>query len=182
MTCSNDPGQPIVPTNTPALQFVQSVANADTIVALESTGIDVITATISPLTPPTVMSPSNCKPNVVYSAPTFIDFGVGPVTARQLLVSTNGTNVAVLPNAIPNVLVAAIGGGPTVIPLAAGGTGPTSGGMTPDGNNLWIGVAGTNTVDHIDLTANSDSQQVATSFKKSDGSAAPPDLLALRPQ
>ena len=182
-TCNNSQ-QPTAnnpPTHSTTIQLVQPVANADTFVAMDSTGIDVETATVAPLTPPLILSPANCVPNVSYSNQ-FIDFGVGPVTARQLLVSTNGTHVAVLPNGAANVLVAAIGGGPTVIPLAGGATAPISGGMTPDGNNLWIGVAGTNTVDHIDLTANSDSQQVATSFKKSDGSAAPPDLVALRPQ
>lgn len=179
-TCNNAP-QSVVAT-TSAVQLVQSVANADTIVAANTTGIDVITPTITPLTPPTVISPGNCLPHVSYSAPQFTDFGLGPITARQLLVSSNGTNVAVLPNGINSVLMAAIGGGPTVISLPAGATGPTSGGMTPDGNNLWIGVAGANTVDHIDLVGKSDVAQVATSFKKSDGSAAPPDIVTLRPQ
>lgn len=182
-TCNNvqQPTANNPPTHSTTIQLVQPVANADMFVAMDSSGIDVETATITPLTPPTVISPANCTPNVSYTNQ-FIDFGIGPVSARQLLVSTNGTHVAVLPNGVANVLVAAIGGGPTVIPLAAGGTNPISGGMTPDGNNLWIGVAGTNTVDQIDLVGGTDAKQVATSFKKSDGSAAPPDLVALRPQ
>lgn len=182
-TCNNlqQPTANNPPTHSSTIQLVQPVPNADLIVAMDSTGIDVETATVTSLTPPTVISPANCTPNVSYSNQ-FIDFGLGTVTARQLLVSTNGTNVAVLPNGVSSILMAAIGGGPTVIPLPAGATGPTSGGMTPDGNNLWIGVAGANTVDHIDLVGKSDVTQVATSFKKSDGSAAPPDLVALRPQ
>ena len=182
-TCNNvqQPTANNPPTNSTTIQLVQPVANADMVVAMDSSGIDVETATITPLTPPTVISAANCTPNVSYSNQ-FIDFGLGAITARQLLVSSNGTNVAVLPNGISSVLVAAIGGGPTSIPLPAGATGPTSGGMTPDGNTLWIGVAGTNTVDQIDLVGKTDAKQVATTFKKPDGSAAPPDIVALRPQ
>lgn len=182
-TCNNaqQPTANNPPTHSSTIQLVQPVANSDIIVAMDSSGVDVETATITPLTPPTVISPANCTPNVSYSNQ-FIDFGIGPVTARQLLVSSHGTNVAVLPNGVNSVLVAAIGGGPTVIPLPGGATGPIGGGMTPDGNNVWTGVAGTNTVDHIDLTTNADTQQVATSFKKSDGSAAPPDIVAVLPK
>lgn len=184
-TCNNaqqpTAHNPLTQTNT--LQFIQPVPNADMIVAMDSTGIDVETVSITPLTAPTVISPANCTPGVSYSNQ-FIDFGLGPITARQLLVSTNGTNVAVLPNGVPQVLVAAIGGGPSTATLPAGATGPTSGGMTPDGKTLWIGVAGTNTVDQIDLTQSppKDVKQVTTSFKKSDGSAAPPDLVAIQPK
>lgn len=179
-TCNNSP-QAVVTTTTPNLQLVQPVANADMIVAMDSTGIDVETATVTPRTPPTVISSANCTPNVSYSNQ-FIDFGLGPITAKQLLVSTNGTNVAVLPNAVNQVLMAAIGGGPASIPLPAGATEPLGGGMTPDGNTLWIGVAGSNTVDQIDLVGKADVKQVATTFKKSDSSAAPPDIVALLPK
>ena len=179
-TCNNAP-QPVVIT-TSAVQLVQPVANADTIVAVNLTGLDVETVTVTPLSPPTVISPANCKPNVSYSNQ-FIDFGLGAFTARQLLVSSNGTNVVVLPNGINKLLVAAIGGGPpTIISLPAGVTGPLSGGMTPDGKTVWVGVAGTNTVDQIDLTSNTDTKQVSTSFKKSDGTAAPPDIVTIRPK
>lgn len=182
-TCNNvqQPTANNPPTNSSTIQLVQPVANANMIVAMDSTGVDVETATVTPLTPPLTLSPANCTPGVSYSNQ-FIDFGLGPITAHQLLVSSNGTNVAVLPNGLNQVLLAAIGGGPHAIPLAAGSTAPTNGGMTPDGNTLWIGVAGSNTVDQIDLVGMSDVKQVATTFKKSDGSAAPPDLVALLPK
>jgi len=90
----------------------------------------------------------------------------------------------VLPAGNSNVLAAVPGTSPSVaaIPLAVGGTQALSGGMTPDGNTAWVGVAGTNTVDKIDLVAGTDAKQVATSFKKSDSSAAPPDIVAIRPK
>jgi hypothetical protein len=54
--------------------------------------------------------------------------------------------------------------------------------MTPDGNTLWVGVAGTNTVDKIDLVGGTDAVQVSTSLKKSDSSAAPPNIVAVLPK
>jgi hypothetical protein len=54
--------------------------------------------------------------------------------------------------------------------------------MTPDGNTLWIGVAGSNSVDRINLLNNIDEFQLPMHFQKGDGSPAPPDLVALRPQ
>lgn len=182
-TCNNvqQPTANNPPTHSTTLQLVQPIANSDKIVAVDSSGVDVETVTVNPLTPPLVISAATCAPGVSYSNQ-FIDFGIGAFTARQLLASTNGNNVVVLPNAINKVLVAAPGGGATVINLPAGATGPTSGGMTPDGSTAWIGVAGTNTVDKIDLVGNTDAQQVATSFKKSDGTAAPPDIVAIQPK
>jgi len=184
-TCNNvqQPTANNPPTNSSTIQLVQPVANAEVIVAVDSSGVDVETATITPLTPPMTISPANCTPGITYSNQ-FLDFGIGAFTARQLLVASNGSRIAVLPNGISSILVAVPGASPSVasIMLPAGATGPTSGGMTPDGNTVWIGVAGTNTVDKIDLTTNSDTKQVATSFKKSDSTAAPPDIVAIRPK
>jgi len=184
-TCNNTQ-QPTVnnpPTNSSTIQLVQPVANANVIVAVDSSGVDVETATVTPLTPPMVISPATCTPGISYSNQ-FLDFGIGTFTARQLLVASNGSTIAVLPVGNPNVLAAVPGATPSVaaIPLAGGGTQALSGGMTPDGTAVWVGVAGTNTVDKIDLTSNSDTKQVTTSFKKSDGSAAPPDIVAIRPK
>jgi hypothetical protein len=54
--------------------------------------------------------------------------------------------------------------------------------MTPDGVSLWIGVAGTNSVDRINLANNIDDIQVPMSFKKSDGTPAPPNLVVIKPK
>ncbi len=189
-TCNNvqQPTAQNPPTHSHAIQFVKPVANANTIVAVDSPGIDVETVTVTSIlsgNPPLPfnLSAANCQPNVSYSNQ-FLDFGVGAFTAHELLVATNGSHVAVLPVANNNILTAVPGGTPSVaaIPLAAGGTEAFSGGMTPDGNTAWVGVGGTNTVDKIDLVGGTDALQVATSFKKSDGSAAPPDLVAVLPK
>lgn len=176
------------PTHSKSIQLMKAVPNSDTIVAVDSSGVDVETVTVASIlsTNPTLpfnLSATNCQPNVSYSNQ-FIDFGLGPLTAHQLLVSTTGSNVAVLPAGNSNVLLAVPGSSPSTsaIPLAAGATEAFSGGITPDGNTLWVGVGGKNTVDKIDLVGHSDSIQVATSFKKSDGSAAPPDLVVVGPK
>ena len=121
-----------------------------------------------------------CPPQVSFSN-NFIDFGLGAFTANQLIVGSFGVRAAVLPAGINKVLIGELQGGPPVlIPLPAGSTEPIIGGMVPDGNTLWVSVAGTNTVDRIELVGNTVVAQVATAFKKSDSSAAPPNLLAVR--
>jgi hypothetical protein len=82
---------------------------------------------------------------------------------------------------INKVLVGQLQGGPPVlISLPAGATEPLAGAIVNDVNTLWVSVAGTNTVDKIDLIGNTDIAQIPTTFKKSDSTAAPPNLLALR--
>src|SRR5262249_27491748 len=78
-TCNNAV-QSIVPTITSPPHLVQSIRNADVFVAVNSTGVDIETATVTPLTPQPVDA-TNCTPNVAYSNQ-FIDFGLRPFTAR----------------------------------------------------------------------------------------------------
>ncbi len=190
-TCNNT----LQGTNPPATsppQLVGSIANTNIIVAVNSTGLDIATATVTPLTPPVSITTANCTPNVSYTNQ-FIDFGLGAFIARQLLVPTdgigasgdpaNGTHIVVLPVGINKLLTAVPGSvAPTVINLAAGGTEALSGGMTLDGNTAWVGVAGSNTVDKIDLAGGSDTNQVAMSFKKSDSTPAPPNIVGVKPK
>jgi hypothetical protein len=192
-TCNNvqQPTASNPPTNSSTIQLVQSFKNADIFVAVDSSGIDVETVTVTPLTPPQVISPATCPPNVAYSNH-FIDFGLGAFTARQLLVPSdaignnkdpvNGTHIVVLPVGINKLLTAVPGGAPTIITLPAGATEALSGGLTLDGNTAWVGVAGTNTVDKIDLAAATDTNQIAMSFKKTDSTPAPPNIVAVKPK
>ncbi|HEX3587551.1 MAG TPA: hypothetical protein VH024_16235, partial [Candidatus Angelobacter sp.] len=94
----------------------------------------------------------------------------------------NGTHMAVLPAGINKVLTVLNGNNAGVANLPAGATEALSGGMTPDGVFLWAGVAGTNSVDRINLANNIDDIQVPMSFKKSDGSPAPPNLVVIKPK
>ena len=178
-TCNNAL-QASPPTNGSAIQLIGAVKNANQIFAVDGTGVDIITASVAPFTPPTPITAATCAPGVSYSNQ-FVDFGVGPITANQLLVGSNGTRAAVLAAGIPKVFDI-VPGGFVTINLAAGGTEPLSGGITPDGNTAWVGVAGTNTVDMIDLGSGGDKIQVPTTFKKADGSPAPPNLVTIRPK
>jgi hypothetical protein len=181
-TCNNAPQTTNPPTNsTTNIQFVQSVRNSDTIMALEPTGLDVVTAFPSDLTPPVTITPANCPGNVSYSN-NFINFGIGPITAHQLLVGSAGTHVAVLPVGLNQVLSVVNVTNVAGIPLPAGATEALNGSLTPDGATLWVGVAGTNTVDRINLNSNVDEIQIPMTFKKADGSPAPPNLVVIRPK
>jgi hypothetical protein len=197
MATCNDVQQPTAsnpPTHSTTIQLVQPFANSNVFVAVDSSGIDVETATITPLVPPLVISPASCPPNVSYTNQ-FIDFGLGNFTARQLLVAsnavgnngsaTNGTHIVVLPVGSNKLLTAVAGGSPSVAVItlaAAGATEALSGGLTLDGNTAWVGVAGSNTVDQIDLVGGSDTNQIVTSFMKRDSTPAPPNLVAVKPK
>ncbi|HEV2989523.1 MAG TPA: Ig-like domain-containing protein [Candidatus Angelobacter sp.] len=176
-TCNNAQLPDLAPTSAP--QLVQSILNSDTIVIANQTGLDVETVTV---TPPSGLTNNFCPNNTNVSfSNNFIDFGLGAITARQLLVGSLGVRAVVLPAGINKILVGQLqGGAPIQITLPAGATEPLVGAIVPDINSMWVSVAGTNTVDKIDLINNADVAQVPTTFKKSDNTAAPPNLLALR--
>lgn len=183
-TCNNAPQSTNPPTNSSTIQFVQSVRDTNTLVAVDSTGLDVESVNTADLTPPTTITPANC-PGIVNYSNNFFDFGIGAFTARQLLVGSAGTHVAVLPAGINKVLTLlnannafSVGS----VSLPTGATEALNGSLTPDGATLWVGVAGTNTVDRINLNTNADEVQIPTSFKKADGSPAPPNLVVIKPK
>jgi hypothetical protein len=180
-TCNNAPQASTPPTNSSTIQFVQSVRDSNMFVAVDSTGLDVESANTADLTPPTTITSTNCPGIVTYSN-NFIDFGIGAFTAHQLLVGSAGTHIAVLPAGINKVLTLLNGNTVVAVPLPAGATEPLNGSLTPDGATLWVGVAGTNTVDRINLNTNADEVQIPTAFKKADGSPAPPNLVVIKPK
>jgi hypothetical protein len=194
-TCNNTqlPTANNPPTHSSSISTVQSFKNSDTFVALDTTGINIETATVTAPTAPINITQSNCAPNVSFSNQ-FVDFGVGAFTANQLLVPTNGlgvggdlnngSHIVVLPAGQAQLFVANPVGGVTAYPLKTG-TEALNGGLTLDGNVAWLGVAGTNDVHEVILTnspSTADAVQIPTSFKKSDGSAAPPNIVAIRPK
>ena len=181
-TCNNAIQTITPPTNTTTnIQFVQSVRDTNNFVAVDSTGLDFESANAANLTPPTTITPANCQGFINYSN-NFFDFGVGAFTAHQLLVGSAGTHIAVLPSGINKVLTLLNENTVGSVQLPAGATEALSGGMTPDGATLWVGVAGTNTVDRINLNTNADEVQIPMTFKKADGSPAPPNLVVIRPK
>jgi hypothetical protein len=180
-TCNNVIQGTTPPTHSSNIQFVQSVRDTNNFIAVDSPGLDFESANAANLTPPTTITPANCPGIITYSN-NFIDFGIGAFTAHQLLVGSAGTHIAVLPAGINKVLTLLNENTVGAVPLPAGATEVLSGGMTPDGATLWVGVAGTNTVDRINLNTNADEVQIPTAFKKADGSPAPPNLVVIRPK
>jgi hypothetical protein len=180
-TCNNVVQSPAVPTNSSTLQLVGSVKNSNTIIAVDSPGVDIENITLNPLTAPVALTSANCAPGVNYN-PGFVNFGIGPFTAHQLLVGSNGAHIAVLPVGINKILTVLDLSGAGVANLPAGATEALSGSMTPDGVFVWAGIAGTNSVDRINLANNLDDIQIPMSFKKSDGSPAPPNLVVIKPK
>ncbi|MBZ5490970.1 MAG: Ig-like domain-containing protein [Acidobacteriia bacterium] len=183
-TCNNAPQTTNPPTNSTAIQFVQSVRNTNTLVAVDSPGLDIESVNTADLTPPTTITPANC-PGIVSYSNNFLDFGVGAFTAHQLLVGSAGTHIAVLPAGLNKVLTAVNTNNvfsAATVPLPAGATEALNGSLTPDGATLWVGVAGTNTVDRINLNSNADEAQIPMTFKKADGSPAPPNLVVIKPK
>ncbi len=189
-TCNNAQQPDVVTTSAP--QFVKATANDNVIVVANATGLDIETATTSSILSthpfPFTYNSASCVPQVSYSN-NFVDFGLGAFTARQLLVSSssvaNGAtsvHFVVLPMGINKVLTAAPSGPPVLIPLHAGATEALSGGMTPDGNKVWVGVAGTNDVHLLDLTGGTDVLQVAMPFKDTSNNPAPPNLVVVKPK
>jgi hypothetical protein len=166
------------------IQLVGAPKNQDQIVALNSTGLNIETVTV---TPPAIPVPggfttANCTPNVSYSNQ-FFDFGLGAFTANQLLVASNSSHIAVLPKGRGAVLTFNPTTGIGIATLTGGAsTEPLSGGITPDGATLWVGVSGSNTVDRINLLDNQDEVQIPMTFVKVDGTPAPPNLVAVQPK
>jgi hypothetical protein len=180
-TCNNAIQTTTPPTNSSTIQFVQSLRNTNNFVAVDASGLDFESANAADLTPPTTITPANCPGIITYSNK-FFDFGVGPFTANQLLVGSNGLHIAVLPSGINKVLTLLNENTVVSVPLPAGATEPLNGSLTPDSSTLWVGVAGTNTVDRINLSTNADEVQIPMTFKKADGSPAPPNLVVIKPK
>src|SRR5258708_20125293 len=86
------------------------------------------------------------------------------------------------PGGTKNFRPAVPGGAVTIITLPAGATEGLSGALTSDGNTLWLGVGGVNTLDKLDLTAGADVLQIPNTFKKPDGSPPPPNIVAIQPK
>jgi hypothetical protein len=180
-TCNNVIQSTTPPTNSTNIQFVQSVRDTNNFVAMDASGLDFESANTADLTPPTTITPANC-PGIINYSNNFFDFGVGTFTAHQLLVGSAGTHIAVLPAGINKVLTLLNENTVGSVPLPAGATEALNGSLTPDGATLWVGVAGTNTVDRINLSTNADEVQIPMTFKKADGSPAPPNLVVIKPK
>jgi len=159
------------PTNS-APKLLGSILNTDQIVALDSTGLNIETVNMG--------APASgfCPPTVSFSN-SFIDFLAGPFTANQLIVPGNAAHIVVLPKGQNRIFSAVPGSGPGVANLTAGATEALAGGMTLDGNTLWVGVQGDHTLHRINLTTLTDEFQMQPNV---NGAQSTPDIIAVRPK
>jgi hypothetical protein len=119
----------------------------------------------------------NPDPTQLTTSSTPISLGVS-VTPKQLIATPDNNKAFLLSNG--SALRVATAGSSSVTPIAlAGGGTALSGGVTPDSASIFVGTS-SNDVHRIDVATNADAQQIAVGLKKADGSAAAPDLVAVR--
>ena len=127
---------------------------------------------------PASTPPIPCKPQVTASS-TAIPLGAS-VTPKQLIAAPDNSKAFLLANTATIYAATADSSSVTDISLVGGGN-ALSGGVTPDGASLFVG-ASTNDVHRIDVANNTDAQQISVGLKKADGTAAAPNLVAVRPK
>jgi hypothetical protein len=170
--CNDTLNSDVTPTSGVA-HLIGTVRNSNTIVSVNQTGVDIERVAISD------QNVGHC-PTTFTATDEVQDFGIGAFTARQLVVASNGDHAVVLPAGVNKVLSAVPSVGPQSFTLAASGaTEPLAGDLTQDGNTLWVGVAGSNTVDRVDLTGAGDNFQLQLNLNKTN---AKPDLIAIQPK
>ncbi len=158
-----------LPVSAPSI-LLDRIPNSNQIVSVNATGLDIVTATVADA------ATGFCPQTASYTNQA-ISFG-GAFTPNELLVPSNGSHIVVLPKGQARILVAIPGGGPGIINLAGGATEALSGGLTLDGNSLWVGTAGSKDVHLINLLTSSDTFQIQPNV---NGNNATPNIVAVRP-
>ena len=160
------------PLNSATAQQVSQVWDGSSIVVMEGSGIDHIA---------TPIVPSGCPPTAPAYANTFDDFGLGPITSRQLLVTPSSAQAYVAPVGINKVLFVNL---PTdtvgSITLAAPATEPLAIGTLQSTARVYAITAGDNALHVLDTGTATDLTQIGVSFPAC--STCKPDLLAVRPK
>jgi hypothetical protein len=178
-TCSNAvvPSSGAVatpPSTVPAL--IRSLPNATHVLTANSPNIDDITVTETGTVGSTAPFGANsCTPPGVTNTNVSHNFGVGSFTPSQLIVTPDSSMAYILASNNGNLLVYNVGSAAaTAISLGSGATGATTGGVSLDSANLFVGVLGTNTIQKITVSSNAISTFSTPGFE--------PDLVAVRPK
>ncbi len=141
-------------------QLIRALPQGTGMVAAQPPNLDVISATTDGAgCPPTVSNTVNA-----------VDLGVGAYTPRQLIVSPTGNRVFV--SSDKGLIAFNVGTSAVSTISLAGGTPPTTGGMTLDGNLLFVGSG--SVVHKIDANAGTDTAQIGLPFNA--------DLIAVQPK
>ncbi|MGA2001481.1 MAG: Ig-like domain-containing protein [Terriglobales bacterium] len=164
--CDNSLDDSIATPGAPS--FLGPLPNAGTVLAVDSPGIDVIKVTTTRV---------GCPPPLSDTL-TSVNFGVGPFTARQLIVLSDGSKAFVTSNLGQLLGLTTATATPFAIPLA-GGANAFTGGATLDGAKLYVGGSD-KFVHRIDVAGGSDAQQIGPSA--GTAFSFTPDLVAVRPK
>lgn len=165
-TCDNSLDDSIATPGAPS--FLGPLPNGGTVLAVDSPGIDVITVTTTRV---------GCPPPLSDTL-TSVNLGVGPFTARQLIVLSDGSKAFVTSNLGQLLGLTTATSTPFAIPLA-GGASAFTGGATLDGAKLYVGGSD-KFVHRIDVAGGSDAQQIGASA--GTAFSFTPDLVAVRPK
>jgi trimeric autotransporter adhesin len=114
---------------------------------------------------------AGCPP-VLSDAATNVDLGQGAFTANQILSTTNGSKVYFITSAGKIIAWNTSGGAGSPVNISSGT--PSTGGLTLDGANLWVGGGSDNKVHRIDTSSNTDAQQISVAISA--------DLVAVKNQ
>jgi hypothetical protein len=150
--------------------LIKAIPNGTGAVAVDPPSIDVIStpSTLSTGCPVTTPSTLNAY-----------DLGVGSFTPTQLLMTTDSSMAWILSN-LPSVIGFNLTSlSPTVFSLS-GGAVPLGGGLTLDGQHLWVGTDD-NTVHMVDTGGGGDAVQVQVNLPDANGNVTAPNLVTVLP-
>jgi len=174
-TCDNGLADNVTTPGTPG--FIRTSPDGKTMVALDPPTLDVITADATPV---------GCSPPISDSV-TSINLGRGDFTARQLILSEDGSAAYIIAVGSSQVFVfnipSAIAGGIAL----AGDAIPVQASLTPDGTLLFV-AASDGLVHVLDTGALRDVQQISfpqnfclNSAGQPESFTCKPDLIAVKP-
>ena len=167
-TCNQGEVQTLAAT---APTLIQAIPNGTGAVAADSPSVDVIS------TPGTL---SQGCPITTPSTIASFDLGVGPFTASQLFMSTDSSRAWIISN-LPELLEFNLqSSSPIVIPFSGNGVVGYSGGITPDGSQVYVGTTD-GTVHVINVASSSDVQAITVNLLDANGNLVAPNLVAVRP-
>jgi hypothetical protein len=168
-TC--DLSRPADATGAIGATLVKALAGGTQVLAAGPSALSAIDVSVSANT----STPTGCPPGIT-NTPTSIAVSGTP---NQIIPTSDGSRAFITNDTANIIAYSAANHSATTIPLT-GATGSFTGGITLDGALLYVGVPGatgsTPVVHRIDLTANTDAQQISVST-----TAFTPNLVALRP-
>ena len=160
---------------------------ADTfhLLAVTSPNVDIISAD-PPIVPPFVWE--GCSPALKPDLPHSFSLGVGSFTAKQLILSQDGSTAYILTSSPGSILVVNIAAQTASARTLNGNATPLSASLAANGSVLYVG-ADDGTVHVIDTVVGGDIQQISfpqTLCRNSiglqfGGVTCNPDLVAVRP-